>query len=425
MSPWPEISRKRDWNNCSMRVLFALPHCPMPPNSGGKLLTLQAIEALSSKHELAFVVLKGPDLSEDVAGLHRFGDVTAVAAPHRRSVLHRVGFRAGYSLAALATGTPLHAYYGCPAPFWRAVQRKAEEWRPEVVHYDFWYSALRDLGSPSYRRLLLEQDVEFVRRLREAELASSARKWWLNKVASSVRRAESRVLRQVDCVMAVTPRDARVAAEVGARKVVVFPVAIDTEDRCPPSREPDAPNILFVGSFVHTPNVDGILWFAREVLPRVLSVHPSARLTIVGADPPQPVRELAQGTDRILVTGWVTDVSPYYASARVVIAPLRFGSGIKLKVLEAMSFGRPVVTTSVGAEGMDVMPGENIFVQDTPEGFAEAICVVLAYPEHARAVGLAGRALVEQQYSKEAARRKILHIYEQEADASLQTAGNC
>jgi glycosyltransferase involved in cell wall biosynthesis len=96
-----------------------------------------------------------------------------------------------------------------------------------------------------------------------------------------------------------------------------------------------------------------------------------------------------------------------------------------LKVLEAMSFGRPVVTTSVGAEGMDVMPGENIFVQDTPEGFAEAICVVLAYPEHARAVGLAGRALVEQQYSKEAARRKILHIYEQEADASLQTAGNC
>jgi glycosyltransferase involved in cell wall biosynthesis len=110
----------------------------------------------------------------------------------------------------------------------------------------------------------------------------------------------------------------------------------------------------------------------------------------------------------------VDDVTPFYHSARVVVAPLRFGSGIKTKVLEAMAFGRPVVTTTIGVEGIEISPGENILVQDSPDGFAEAVSLLLGHPEQARALGLAGRAVVERFYSKKAARQRILEIYEKD-----------
>lgn len=404
-----------------MRILFALPHCPLPTDSGGKQLTLQTIEALTRKHEVAFVVLEGPDPSERLQDLARFGPVVAVPAPHRKSIFHRVAYRVYYVMSGLLGGKPVHSYYGCPGPFWRAVRRQAELWRPDVVHYDFWYSAIREGGTGAYRRVLLEQDVQFVRCWREAELAGSIKRWRLRRVARAVQTAESGVLQKMDCVMAVTPQDARVAKEAGARRVVVFPVAVDIEDKRPPAAEPEHLNILFVGSFVHTPNVDGALWFISDVFPRIVRVHPGATLTIVGADPPKSLLERAGWCPQIRVTGRVPDVAPFYGQSRVVVAPLRFGSGIKVKVLEAMAFGRPVVSTRFGVEGMDLSPGENIFVQDTAEGFAEAVCVLLAHPEQARAVGLAGRALVERVYSKKAAADRILEIYESEAEAKASS----
>jgi len=397
-----------------MRILFALPHCPIPVDSGSKQLTMQAIETLAGRHEVGFVVLRGPDRTERIDDLAQFGTLSVVDAPHRRSLVHRAGYRAAYVLSSLVTGRPLHSFYGCPANFWRTVQNVTGRWEPDLIHYDFWYSAVRDGGGLQCRRLLLEQDVEFVRLFREAELQSSFRRWRLERAAGIVRKAEGSVLRRMDCVLTVTPADARAAKEAGARRVAVFPVGVDTESRTPPASEPGGQGILFVGGFVHRPNVDGILWFARSVFPRILRVHPGATLTIVGGGPPESVRELGRSNGQIRVTGWVDDVTPFYHSARVVVAPLRFGSGIKTKVLEAMAFGRPVVTTTIGVEGIEISPGENILVQDSPDGFAEAVSLLLGHPEQARALGLAGRAVVERFYSKKAARQRILEIYEKD-----------
>ncbi len=400
-----------------MRVLFALPLCPLPADAGGKILTLQAIEAVADRHEVTLVVLEGPGQSDQTRELARYGRVISVPAPHRRTVAHRAAYRVGYLLASLGTRRPVHAFYGCPGPFAQAVRREARIWGADIVHYDFWYSAIGDAqGERPYRRILLEQDVEFMRRLREAEIASGVRRWWQNRLACMVSNAESRVLRAMDCVMTVTPEDANVASQAGARRVVVFPVAVPVEDRLPPPAEPEEMNILFVGSFVHTPNVDACRWFVSEVFPRIRKVHPDARVTIVGPDPPRIIRELEAADRGARVTGRVPDVAQYYHHGRVVVAPLRFGSGIKLKVLEALSFGRPVVTTSIGIEGIEATPGEHLLVQDTPEGFAEAVSVLLGHPEHARKMGLAGRALVEQRYSRQAARERILRIYEAEAE---------
>lgn len=397
-----------------MRVLFALPHCPIPVDAGAKQLTLQAIEAVAAKHEVAFVVLRGGSTIERVDELRHYGPLIAVSPPHRRSMLHRLGYRATYLLFAVLKRAPLHSFYGCPADFWRAVLTQVDRWRPDIIHYDFWYSAIRDNGNIPCCRILLEQDVEFVRRYRQAALASPAQRWWLRRVARVIQRAESRVLQDVDCVMTVTASDAAAAEQAGARRVQIFPVSVDTERLCPPPVEPATANILFVGSFTHIPNVDGIQWFVKNVFPLVRQAHPSARLTIVGANPPPSVRELAEKWECIDVVGWVNDLGPFYSSSRVVVAPLRFGAGIKTKVLEAMAFGRPVVTTTVGAEGTGLTPEKNVFVEDAAEGFAEAVSLLLGHPEQARAIGLAGRSFVEEYYGKRSASVRILQIYENE-----------
>jgi hypothetical protein len=126
-----------------------------------------------------------------------------------------------------------------------------------------------------------------------------------------------------------------------------------------------------VGGFRHPPNADAVLFFCRQVLPLVRRALPDVTVTLVGDAPPKEVRALS--SPAITVTGWVPDVEPYLASHCVAIAPLRYGAGLKGKIVQAMGAGLPVVTTTVGAEGMELLHGGTALIADSPEGFAEAI----------------------------------------------------
>jgi glycosyltransferase involved in cell wall biosynthesis len=180
------------------------------------------------------------------------------------------------------------------------------------------------------------------------------------------------VYRRADMVVTLTEEDrwAVLRAIPEALAVVVptpYPVACGVPDfmqRIPRS-------LLFVGGFRHLPNVDAMLFFCREVLPLVRRSLPDVALTIVGDSPPEEVAALA--TDGITVTGWVPHVEPYLASHCVSIAPLRFGAGLKGKIVEAMASGMPVVTTSIGAEGMELVHGHSALIADSPEELASSI----------------------------------------------------
>ena len=159
----------------------------------------------------------------------------------------------------------------------------------------------------------------------------------------------------------------------GVRDVSHVPTGVDTEYFRPSGQEQRRPHeIVFTGSMDWMPNEDAIKWFVQDILPLVRARVPDVTLTVVGRDPPASIRALA-GDPAITVTGSVPDVRPYIERAAAFIVPIRIGGGTRLKIFEAMATGRAVVSTRVGAEGLDVMHNEDVILQDDPEPFADAV----------------------------------------------------
>ena len=184
----------------------------------------------------------------------------------------------------------------------------------------------------------------------------------------------------------------------GARSVLVCPNGRDPSAVLPDSPEP---TVAFVATMGWAPNVDAAVWLGREIWPAVLARVPEARLLLVGKDPAPAV--LALAGDHIEVTGTVDDVGPYLARARVVVAPLRAGGGTRLKVMEALDVGRPLVGTSVGCEGMEDLIGRGVVVADTAPALAETIADLLLDPARAAALGRAGHDAVVADHTWDAA----------------------
>lgn len=134
-------------------------------------------------------------------------------------------------------------------------------------------------------------------------------------------------------------------------------------------------DILFIGSFIHKPNIDSLVWFVKSIFPLVKNEIKDIKLIVVGSNPTAEILDL--GTNDVVVKGYVPDASPYFENTRIMVAPLRYGAGVKGKVLEAMSYGLPVVTTSIGAEGIELQNRENVFIAEEPRAIAE--CIVELY----------------------------------------------
>lgn len=177
----------------------------------------------------------------------------------------------------------------------------------------------------------------------------------------------------------------------------VLPNGVDCEYFCPPEKNCEANDLVFVGSMDYHANISGVLYFVHNVFPLILRRHPETLFIIVGKNPPEIIQNLAN--DHILVTGMVPDVRPYLARARVVVVPLLVGGGTRLKILEAMAWGRPIVATSLGAEGIKASHGENILLADTPPAFAEHVVDLLGDSDKCRKIGRVAREFVMAFYA--------------------------
>jgi glycosyltransferase involved in cell wall biosynthesis len=204
--------------------------------------------------------------------------------------------------------------------------------------------------------------------------------------------------------------------------VDVVPNGVATADIGPAAGPPPEPaTLVFTGTMAYPPNREAALWFAARVWPRVVERRPDARLLVVGRDPTDDVRALAAADERIEVTGGVPLVMPYYERAGVVVAPVRSGGGTRLKVLEALASARPLVSTSVGCEGIDVTPGEHLLVEDDPQRFADAVVALIEDPARARALGEAGRERAVERYDWSALGGLLEAVYERAGEASTRS----
>jgi polysaccharide biosynthesis protein PslH len=211
----------------------------------------------------------------------------------------------------------------------------------------------------------------------------------------------------------------RLHDDIPAARTMVIPNAADVEFYKPRATDPrpDGRTIVFFGLMSYMPNIDGAGYFLQEIWPRIADANPDARCKIIGGSPPPQL--LALAGPRIEFAGFVPDLRPHLAEAAVVIVPLRLGGGTRLKIVEAMAMGKAIVSTTLGAEGIDAVPGRDILIEDQPDAFAGAVTRLLADPELAARIGTSARQLSEARYAWSAAAKALEGFYQEILDASV------
>jgi polysaccharide biosynthesis protein PslH len=382
-----------------MNVLMLCSEIPYPPHGGSRMRVYQFIRALAQRHRITLLAYQYAD--EECASSGALEALCRIVAVRWQEPLALARMRAAgapaallaYGRALLLDGDPFVVqYFRLPAFTLRLKDLLAHE-RFDLVHVEetpMMAAVPKELNVPV---LLSIHNVETWRAARvvPAEVGQRIEVWKL-------RRYERRAFQRATvCCPTSTLEAAQVRRLAPGASVHVVANGVDTEEFTPNAGvKADSPTLVFTGTLSFAPNAEGIAWFARAVWPLVLADMPSATLDIVGREPPPDV--LALASKQVRVSGEVSDVRPYLQRAWLSIVPLLHGGGTRLKILEAMACALPVVSTTIGAEGLDVVDGRDILIADEPAAFAAQTMRLLRDPALCASLGQAGRALVEQRY---------------------------
>ncbi len=227
-----------------------------------------------------------------------------------------------------------------------------------------------------------------------------------------LRREELRTYRDADGVYLCSAADERrLLDQVPGIRTAVVPNAADVEyyQPRPTDPRPDGRTVVYFGLLSTVPNIDGVTHFAQNIWPHITTVHQEARWRIIGGQPPPSLQALAG--PRVELTGFVADLRPHLAAAAVVVVPLRLGGGTRLKIVEAMAMGKAIVSTTLGAEGIDAVPGRDLLIADEPGAFADAVNRLLSDPGLADRIGQSARQLAVDRYGWGGAARTLESFY--------------
>jgi glycosyltransferase involved in cell wall biosynthesis len=261
--------------------------------------------------------------------------------------------------------------------------------------------------------VLVAQNVKTIMWKRYYENAKGLKKQIYKRDYLCFRKYESKYLNDYNCVVAMSEVDKAFLAELCGEnaRIFVVPNGADTDYFSPIEDallNPD--ELVFLGTMNHPPNNEGAMYFCDKILPGIRSRCPSASLSIVGNAPSTEILTRANGRD-IRVTGLVTDTRPFLSKASVVVVPLRSGSGTRLKILEAMSMGKAIVSTSIGAEGIEYSANKNILIADDEDTFIDRVLFLMSNPGRARELGSNARKLVEEKYSWKMQADRLEKVY--------------
>jgi glycosyltransferase involved in cell wall biosynthesis len=246
-----------------------------------------------------------------------------------------------------------------------------------VAVCDFLSASLNFPANPQVPCVLFQHNVESVLWARQAREERHTVKRVVYKIeAAKMARYEARTVERFARVIAVSEADRQAMASMtDPERIAVVPTGVDTRRYTPSAQPPRDGLVLFLGSMDWEPNIDGVDYFCREIWPAVQDAVPQARFRVVGRNPAASVRRLA--SESVEITGTVPSVLEHLHEASVVVVPLRIGGGTRLKIYEAMAAGKAVVSTTIGAEGLDVHHGQNILIADDPGAFARSVVDLL------------------------------------------------
>jgi len=382
-----------------MKILWVKAGGLVPPDTGGKIRSYNTLLQLAKHHAITFFSFYAAhenDVHAELSQIFQRVILIPLDLPPAKSAGELLDYA-----AHLFSREPYNLTKYCRPVVRKKLRALLEKETYDVILCDFLAAAGVIPWDWPCPKVLFTHNVEAVIWQRHYEVARnplwkalSWREW------KRMEAAERRYLQKADHVLAVSENDcATFARFLDPQKLTVTPTGADTEF-FQPSREKETPNsLVFTGSMDWLPNEDGIFYFVNEIFPLIRRQAPDATLCIVGRKPSRRLQDLASRVPNIQLTGWVEDVRPYLARSAVCIVPLRIGGGTRLKIFEAMSMAKAVVSTSIGAEGLPIKNGEHLLLADDPTSFAESTIWLLGNASQRAQIGQAARHLVEENYS--------------------------
>ena len=397
-----------------MRILWLKTELLHPIDKGGKIRTYQMLKELKKEHTITYLTL------DDGSAGARSRESALEYCQHLITVpQHQTEkFSAGFYVDL---GTNLFSKLPYAIDKYKSEQMTKEIAKRfggdkyDLMVCDFLAPAVNIPARLQCPVVLFEHNVEASIWKRHYEVQNNPIKkfylwhqWW------KMRRFERENCRRFDCVVTVSGEDAQqVRQDYGAQHVYDVPTGVDTTYfSVRDSGTENKNNLVFTGSMDWLPNIDSIRFFAQSILPIIKETVPEVTLTVVGRNPSPELLKLADLDRSIIVTGRVEDVRPYIESAAIYVVPLRIGGGTRLKIYESMAMGKPVVSTTIGAEGLPVTAGKDILIADTAADFAASIIYLLQNPKISREIAATAEAKVREKFGWPTVAKRFSEICE-------------
>ena len=400
-----------------LSILYVSPMPASPPRFGAQARIHGLMTQLAQRHDLTAVMLvdNAFDVEECRGAMQAYcREVVLVPVPYAGAGLPKRLLQ----LQSLASTRSFERQLVAVPAMQQALDRILRAKRFDLVNLEFSFLGECDLrrrrparGSRAWSWTPTTSTTSWRDSIARAG-SSLARRLYAGVNWRKLRREELGTYRDADGVYLCSATDERrLLDEVPGARTAVIPNAADVEyyQPRPTDPPPDGRTLVFFGHLSYIPNVDGVIHFVRDIWPRIAEAHPEARFKIIGGNPPPSLQLLAG--PRVEVVGFVPDLRPYLAAAAAVVVPLRLGGGTRLKIVEAMAMGKAIVSTVLGAEGIEAEPGRDILIADTPEAFAGSVNRLLAEPERAARIGKSARRLAVDRYAWSSSARSLENFY--------------
>jgi glycosyltransferase involved in cell wall biosynthesis len=423
------------------KILIVKPFIPYPPDQGTRVLSFGLICTLQTQFDVTVLTRLTETAQENDAREleNHCSRVVSLMAPNKKSVFHRIAYKIGYSVVSLIRRRSMKSLYDCPGAFVRLARDLAKE-NFDLVVVEYWQMyPLFDIF-PADRVVLLTHDVEMLVNRHNALLERNLiRKLKKVRIWLKEQREELLAYRRAPRILALTERDAiavrkirtgppetsripketsqtpSTAAEVwehAAKEescVHVLPFGLDTDSYAESSIVRNPREVLFMGELRASFNADALEYFILKIFPHLSDVQ-DIRITVVGGELPDHLKFFSRDS-RVEVTGRVPDVRPYLARAACLVVPLRFGGGLRIRILEAMMTGAPIVCSSVAIAGMEFQPERDFLLADTPRDTASQILRLLDDSALGREIAHSAQNAVRDKYSTGVQAARTLELF--------------
>lgn len=387
-----------------MKILFVTEKFPYPLDTGGNIRSYYLLKGLAQKHKITLIATNPGDVNkEHLCEVGRFCENIRLVEVKRQGFVHDI-----ITLAhSLVNGKPFilirHERKAVRKEILSILKGFKDNQSVDAIYFNHLDAALYESIVPDNIFMIIDEHNVVTNQVKTSITTEQhfLRKLILRLEYKKLRDFEVKTCNKMDLCLACSDTDTLSLVELGVQSpVVTIPNGVDLEYFSQSKlEEANTQTIIFVGTLDYDPCEKGVWYFCNEILPLIRKDIPNIRFIVVGRNPSNRLNAIAISDQAIMLTGRVDDIRPYVQEARVFVVPLLSGSGTRLKILEAMSMGVPVVTTSIGVEGIEAINGEHLLIKDTSIDFAKTVVKLLCEPSGAREMVVKARQLVENKYS--------------------------